>query len=944
MSLEWEVLERRAHNGDTVGVTSLLLKATEEERLAFAPVVESHIKALTIEDWWRPATDPTGSFALAVLGTMPTAPRAARLLLRRDIRDKWRQIPIPRLLEIVRGRDLPWLGDLATRLAMRLSTDDTWTGGWKLVATLLAESGATPPVTEPVVRCWLDETLRSPWERPAVPPLDKFRASPYLDLFLPALFEIDGLGAELTRGTMDPDTNSWIDEPVFPAVTAQLVAEGRLERKEILAATIDRLVRGDRPAWLRPFVMLHDMLAPTLEESATHAVDYAGLLPDAPSTVAGLAQRALRTVDEAGLLDLETLLEVSHHTLLRKEKVLVKAQLSWLDKAARRTPARAPEILETIAVAFGHPALDVQERALTLTAQHLKRLTKPGPRPSTGSANPTGPDTPGRSDTPDGMLDAATLDRLAGLAAGLGGDLAAKAALLFGTEEPTPVAGVIYLPPLPVVAEMPPPITSASELATEVAAMLHEETAVRWERILAALVTLSAAGETPALATALTPLLNRHAEHFAEDHWQPRARLSLLAAAIRRLTDPTFGDQAERGRWHRLIAGVDAPWTIGDPVLSEPPDRLLSLRAAELYLRILRSPIPELLSTPTLANGSLDASVLADRIRRLEATGREHWPLDLEQALLRLPRDSDPAVAADLASPAGRKMFDWLTAGGLADPASTRIEQAAGRTFEFHAGPKRDSAVAPPPAVARLAVNLAPTRAPLLRVEDQLVTLTRRDVKHVFVHDLILNGSVLTAALPHHREILAAWALPELAAGADEDQRGAGPLLPLLAECNGPIGPATTLTMAYGLAARHEADRVAAADAFLTMATRYRLERLDEAPSGLPSSGSFATAVGRDLGDLGALSLIKLNRVVPALADAHRAGASTAVWEVLAAAIPRLLPSAPRGLPDLLELATQVATATGIRTELPPLAEAATQKGSSRLVKEARRLHSVLTR
>ncbi|XVU25648.1 DUF6493 family protein [Actinoplanes sp. CA-054009] len=933
MKLEWEMVERRAQHGDTLGVTSLLLKATEEERLAFAPEVEARIKALTPKDWWRPATDPTGGFALAVIGTMPTAARAARLLLRRDMRDKWQQIPIPRLLEIVRGRELPWLADLATRLAMRLAVDDTWTGGWKLVSTLLAESGATAPVTEPVVRCWLDEMLRSPWERPPVPPLDKFRATPLLDLLLPALFEIDGLGAELTRGTMDPATKSWIDEPVFPAVVTQLVAEGRLDRKEILAATVDRLVRGDRPAWLRPFVMLHEMLAPTLDESATHAVDYARLLPDAPSTVAGLAQRALRTVDEAGLLDVETLLEISHPTLLRKEKVLVKAQLSWLDKAARRTPARAPEMLETIAVAFGHPALDVQERALTLIAQHVKRLTSPG--------------VPTRSKPPSGTLDAAALDRLAGLATGLDGDLAARAAEIFGTEKPAPLPGVISLtplPPLPVVAEMPPPIASATELATEVAALMHEETAVRWERVLAALVILNAAGETPALAAALIPLLDRHPEHFAEDHWQPRPRMTFLAATIRRLTDPTFGDQAEKGRWHRMVAAVSAPWTTGVPVLSEPPDRLLFLRVAELCLRILRSPVPELLSTPTSANGSLDAPVLAGRIRRLQAAGREPWPLDLEQALLRLPRDSDPVVAADLTSAAGRKMFDWLTAGGLADPVSARIQQAAVPQFKFHSGPKPDASATSPAEVARLAVNLTPTRAPLLRVEDQLVTLKRRDVKHVFAYDHIPHGDILIATLPHHREVLAAWALPDLAAGADEDQRGAGPLLPLLAECNGPIGPATTLTLAYGLAARHDSDRVAAVDAFLTLAARHQHDQIDTALTHNPAPESFAAAVGRDLGDLSTLGLLKLNRVVPALTDAHRAGASTAVWELVAAALPSLLTAAPRGLPDLLELATQVATATGVRAELPPLAEAATRKGSSRLVKEAKRLHSVLTR
>jgi hypothetical protein len=878
MSLEWSELDRRARGGDVPGLTSLLLEATEQERRALADEVEAQVKALTPESFRRPTTDPTGSFGLIVLATMPSAPRTARLLLRRDMRNKWDRIPIPHVLTIVRARELPWLGDLATRLAAKLTTDDAWTGGWKLIATLLAESGSAPPASEPVVHCWLDEMLRGPWERPPVAPVDMFRASPFLDLLFPALFEIDGLGAELKQ--------TWIDEPVFPGATAQLVAEGRLDRKQILSATVDRLVRGDRPAFLRPFVLLHEALAPTVDELAGHALDYARLLPDAPSTVAALAQRALRATDEAGLLDLDTVLEVSRPTLLRKEKTLVKAQLSWLDKVARRDTSRADEVVETIAVAFGHPALDVQERALTLTGRHLELL----------------PDGPGR---------------LAEFAGDLGGDLAARAAELFGSEKPAPV--VVELPPPAPVAEMPPPITSAAELATEVAAVLHEETSVRWERILAGLVSLQAAGETASLAATLGPLLERHADHFAENHWQPRPRLSFLAAAIHRLVDPAYGGRADRGRWQRLVTTVRAAWTVGEPVLAGPPDRLLSLRVIELYTRVLSSPVPELFSTPTQANGSLDAAVLAGRIRRAESEGREPWPLDLEQALLRLPRDSDPAVAAGLTSPAGRKLAGWLAAGGLPDPVSTRIEQAAGSTFDWHVGP--------PPAPARLVVSLTPARKPLLRVEDQIVDLQRRPTRG-FGGDEILNGGILTAALPHHREVLAAWALPGLAALADEDHRGFGALLPLLAECDGPIGPAMTLALAYTLAARHEPDRVAAVDAFLALAA---------------GPAPFAAAVGRDLGELGAMGVVKLNRVAPALADAHRAGASAAAWALLAQALPLLLPASPRGLPDLLELATQVATTVGARDEIPHLAEAASQKGGSRLLKEVKRLHSTLT-
>ncbi|MEV4344895.1 hypothetical protein AB0J83_10495 [Actinoplanes sp. NPDC049596] len=219
---------------------------------------------------------------------------------------------------------------------------------------------------------------------------------------------------------------------------------------------------------------------------------------------------------------------------------------------------------------------------------------------------------------------------------------------------------------------------------------------------------------------------------------------------------------------------------------------------------------------------------------------------------------------------------------------------------------------------------------------------------HVFAYDQILNGSILAATLPHHREVLAAWALPSVAALADEDQRGAGALLPTLAECGGPIGPATTLALAYGLAARHEPDRIATVDAFLTLAASPVSIAAGHAatPTTAPDSQatSFAMALGHDLGKLGALKVIKLSRVVPALADAHRAGASAAVWAVLAAALPWLLPHSPRGLADLLELATQVAVAVDVRADIVGLAEAAGQKGSSRLVKEAKRLHSTLGR
>ncbi|WP_430782459.1 hypothetical protein [Actinoplanes sp. G11-F43] len=96
------------------------------------------------------------------------------------------------------------------------------------------------------------------------------------------------------------------------------------------------------------------------------------------------------------------------------------------------------------------------------------------------------------------------------------------------------------------------------------------------------------------------------------------------------------------------------------------------------------------------------------------------------------------------------------------------------------------------------------------------------------------------------------------------------------------------------------------------------------------------------IGDLCADGTLKLSRVLPGLAGAQRAGAGCAVWQVLAAALPVLLPEVPRGLPDLLELATVAAAQVGARGNVPGLAQVAGRAGGSRLVREARRLRTVL--
>ncbi|MBB2947646.1 hypothetical protein FB565_007417 [Actinoplanes lutulentus] len=920
MSLTWTDLDDLARRPAYGQITSRLLAMSEAERLAFVAELDSGMPGGLAQDRWESRDHyPASGYALAVIACAPSAARAATMLTRRGMRDGWGEVPAARVTAIAAAREITWLADLGARLAVKLPARDVWAGQWGFVAAMLDGSPSLAPRTEGFVRGWLTHLHDSQGNR-SHPTAEVFGSSPYLDVLLPAVFETDGLGGALTGSYWTG--SEWTAEPWFPGVVARLVAEGRLDRARILAATVDRLVRGDRPAWLRPFALLHDALAPTVDELAPAALDYARLLTEAPSAIAGLGQRALRVVDDAGLLDVETVLETSGAVLLRTEKVLVKAQLSWLERVARREPDRVGEVVEAVAVAFGHPTFDVQERALTLIGRHIARV------------------------------DAETVTRLVDAAAGLGGDLPARAHEMFGVVlPPSEVAGMppVLVTPAPV-ASMPPPISDASELAAEIAALLHDETAVVWERVLAALVALPAAGVP--LDGVLRPVLERYSFELTDPGWHGQLlRTARLGDAMRAIVNPaTSNDVPAPG-------ALREAWLIGageQKSLRGGPGSVLGLRIREVADRFAAQPVAELMATPTAVNGSLDAAVLLERLLRAEAAGREPWPVDVEQALLRVPRDVDAEVvtrAAELTSVAGRQFADWLKGGGLPDPVSTRFEQV-GKDGRYAYGGR-------PPVTRRVVARLDQARAggEGTLLEAGLVNLDRSNVPVYYPHDFSAPADITAVVLPQHREVTAAWVLPALASLADMDQRGVGPLLPLLAECSGPIGPAMTLAVAYVLGARHDTDRLSAVDAFLILAAGEdpidaadagagRIDAAAGAGGGIGAAagggGGIGAGVGAELGSLCADGTLKLTRVVPGLADIHRGGAAGALWELILAALPQLLPHAPRGLPDLLQLATQVAGDLAARDLIPELAATAARPGSSRLTKEARRLQTVL--
>lgn len=185
------------------------------------------------------------------------------------------------------------------------------------------------------------------------------------------------------------------------------------------------------------------------------------------------------------------------------------------------------------------------------------------------------------------------------------------------------------------------------------------------------------------------------------------------------------------------------------------------------------------------------------------------------------------------------------------------------------------------------------------------------------------------ATLPWHPEIAAARLLTGVASAADQDGSGSPSFLQALATTDGPAGPAVHLAVAYGLASVPEQDREAAVRALVLLAARGRLD---------------GELLGRELTELVGLGTLK----VPLLTESLRAATvapqgAGAVWAVLATALPGLLAcTRPQVHGALLAVSADSARLSGARGELPEVTALAGRPGSSRLLKEARRLRDAL--
>ncbi|MEU8247372.1 DUF6493 family protein [Nonomuraea sp. NPDC048916] len=815
---------------------------------------------------------------IAGAGTISSAKAVVTWINRRDF-DRWdlagglRPAAIEPLIEVIAARPAAWQADLAARLALRLRPArrrDPRNPNLALALALFRRTGATPPEHDPLVVGWVSAEPR--------------RDDPLREHLLPRIFEAEGVGRRLR------------DDRAWAAFLHGLAAEREVSRDLLLDGCRRRFLRGGDGPDLRFFVRLHELLEPTPAELAPHAIDYARLLPTAPGPVAELSLRHLRALPA---LDPADVVEALEGLLFRAEAGLVRGGLSWLRESLRQAPERADDLAPALAMAFGHEARTVQEAAALLAVRHAEHFTEAGRetlRQGTGTLPPD------------------LRNRLAGA---IGGEL---------VEEPEPesqpeevfVPRRLPAPPRPVPAVTPP------GTARELAELCLDDSPHAVERSLAAFVHL-ATRDPEALRTALAPIAGTEDWRLTRDEWREHS-VWMLVLAIDLVDSGRVFETQRIAFMNHLRRDRGLP-----PIVRDEPDRLPEpRRASPMHLFILRrydeirtaaragTLPPLLLATPSLSTGHVDPDELVTRLETLEAAGVEPLPADFQQALLRLPREIDPAVtvrAAALTSEAGRRTARWLAGDGLPDPAVRVTWSGADDGLGSRIW-------------MTTTVEAAPTGLPLV---DELLAAQPRHVN--FVCDGHLGGMMehWPAVLPSHREVVAAHLIGHQP--LPPQARMPSKLLLDLADAAGPTGPALAVLLAHRIfpLAYYEDDTA------LPLRALRRLAAAGDLP---------AEHLGAELAERVRRNEITLRVLVDRLEAEAVNGMHHDVWRVLTTAMPPLLPE-NTGHPtkahiDLVDLATRVARWSQARGELPALTAFAARKGTGRVLRLARTLTAQL--
>ncbi|MEV6537617.1 DUF6493 family protein [Streptomyces sp. NPDC051665] len=787
-----------AESGDLAAVVGELGTLTPEQRAAYAKDTAALREAIQETRHQRPQEEVAARYA-ADMGCQVTPEAAADWLAQH----KYAIQPAAWTVDVLDLYPVAWQAELLARLdGQEAGMSVTWL---RTLEHVVRATGRPVPTSDPFLFYWLPDRAGDHGERPGhllggAPGsslAERLRADDLTPVLLPLIVAhparfvtnrthwLDLLTGLTSDGLIDREEfvrNLFADlagDPPHPhhgweivdslALTPSEHALVADERAALVEPLLVRLLQDGTRMETAPSLAFLRALAPTPAENASAVRDHVALL-DGSLPVASYAQEVLAAVDEAGLLEPDVLTEICERVLLRPEKKLVRAQLSWLDRKMRRDPTRAARVLADVAMTFDHRDASLQERALNVVARHLK----------------------GAGD--------AVLPDLRTAAGRLGPGLAERAAELLGVSREFTVVEQVadVLPALTGPRPVPGPIETAVEVAQEVAAVVADDwDVVPFERALDGLVR-HAHRDRSALSEALGPVVRR----------KPRERYDCTQSDLYDVARAVRGDEPRENAVHLR----------GDSRYARVPSlagAMLMARLTEAMDVIESGTQPFLLAVPTHTTGALDAAELVERIGELEELGVTPAPVDLAQALLRVAPSSDTSdapntsdssgeevlrAAEKLRSAAGQRLARWLREGGLPRQSSHREgwrEQKPVSSWEMWCTPTRPGVVVDPP--------FPPAAAALFGPYPKRKTSLGEPAAPFWV-----------AQLPYHREELMARDYME----SPQAGRGRTGILPLVAESGGPAEYAVHLALATDL----RMDPEAAMDALLVLAARGQLD------------------------------------------------------------------------------------------------------------------------
>ncbi|MEV4109081.1 DUF6493 family protein [Nonomuraea sp. NPDC049695] len=860
---------------------------------------------------WRMRDNWIAPLRVAGAGALGGAAAVTTWIFRRDFSGRRDDLPLEPLLRVIAARPAEWQADLAVRVAGRLrgTRRQLEDGTVALALELLRRTGAPPPDHEPLVVAWASTE-------------PDLQADPLAEHLIPRLFEAEGVGRVLREERDDEGQGrrSWL------RALRDLADAGRIEREALVDGCVRRFLRGGSATDLRFFVRLHDLLGSG--PSPERARDYLRLLPAAPGPVAELALRQLRARDAA--LGGDEVNEAVAALLFRSEGKLVRAGLTLLDQAARQAGDELDQLAPALASAFLCESYEVRERSVRLAVKHAGRFTPAG---------------------------AEAVREAAGV---LPPDLAVRLAEAYGAapapadELETDGFEAVELPAFKAPARRPFP-GAIEDLAGTFDRLPHEFSIERWldgfvrhpqtRKPPPRPTDLYALGEWSSLAHWTEALLREATNPGREP--SPSARnavarsgrmapgmLHNLAASLaglgltlpnaERLTSPP--PEGERVFLTAVRKREPSPQEttpherLPDRRLVSPPHWAMLLRCAEIHSALKAGTLPPyLLAIPTHTSGHVDPAALVARIEGYERADVRPLPADLAQALLRLPREVDPDVIA--------------RAGRLA----RTCEAGAALERWLRQRPEPETQVEWPPADAPLGHRAgwsAPFPRPRVRLEPTgmpLVDALLSDPPH---SALSAPGGDLAAwrmALPSDREVVAMQLLPQLSHSWSNPGYLHTYMTPLRYQ-DGPVGEGTALVLGVLLAERG-----------------WHAERCRDLVLRAAAAGCLPTEeCGRQLGRWLRGTGMTMSQVSSALDDVARKGAHREVWEIMRGLLPAFLPApgerAHSGHTRALEFAADAARWAGAHGTIPKVAAIAARKGSSGLVRAARRLHEHLGR